>query len=164
MKLPKNFEEYLAKGVIRKGSVNRSRAEFLIKESEKSLRGLNKRINIMKIDEDNANSIIKDCYDILIELIRAKLLLDGYNSSGQFAHEAEVSYLKKLGFSDNEVGFINDLRYFRNSINYYGKILSVEYAEQVAKFTNKIYPKLKRMIRWRRSNCSEFLQNIFEVF
>jgi len=147
MKLPKNFEEYLTKGVIKKCSINKSRAEFLIEESEKSLRGLKKRIDIMEIDDDNANSIIKDCYDILMELIRAKLLLDGYNSSGQFAHEAEVSYLKKLGFSDNEVAFINDLRYFRNSINYYGKILSVEYAKQVSNFTNKIYPKLKRMVR-----------------
>jgi len=147
MKLPKNFEEYLTKGVIKKCSINKSRAEFLIEESEKSLRGLKKRIDIMEIDDDNANSIIKDCYDILMELIRAKLLLDGYNSSGQFAHEAEVSYLKKLGFSDNEVAFINDLRYFKNSINYYGKILSVEYAKQVSNFTNKIYPKLKRMVR-----------------
>lgn len=147
MNLPKNFEEYLAKGVIKKCSINKSRAKFLIEESEKSLRGLNKRIDIMKIDDDNANSIIKDCYDIIMELIRAKLLLDGYNSSGQFAHEAEVSYLKTLGFSDNEVSFINDLRYFRNSINYYGKILSVEYAEKVASFTNKTYPKLKRIIR-----------------
>ena len=147
MKLPKNFEEYLTKGIIKKCSINKSRAEFLIEESEKSLRGLKKRIDIMEIDEDNANSIIKDCYDILMELIRAKLLLDGYNSSGQFAHEAEVSYLKKLGFSDNEVAFINDLRYFKNSINYYGKILSVEYAKQVSNFTNKIYPKLKRMVR-----------------
>ena len=147
MKLPKNFEEYLTKGIIKKCSINKSRAEFLIEESEKSLRGLKKRIDIMEIDDDNANSIIKDCYDILMELIRAKLLLDGYNSSGQFAHEAEVSYLKKLGFSDNEVAFINDLRYFRNSINYYGKILGVEYAKQVSNFTNKIYPKLKRMVR-----------------
>ena len=47
----------------------------------------------MGIDDDNANSIVKDCYDIIMELIRAKLLLDGYSSSGQFAHEAEVSYL-----------------------------------------------------------------------
>ena len=143
MNLPKKFEEYLTKGILKKCSINSSRAKFLIEESEKSLRGLNKRIDIMKIDEDNANSIIKDCYDIIMELIRAKLLLDGYNSTGQFAHEAEVSYLRNLGFSDNEVSFINDLRYFRNSINYYGKILDVEYAEKVTTFTNKIYPKLR---------------------
>ncbi len=140
------FEEYVQQGVIKKCSVNMPRAEFLIAESEKSLRGLHKRVEIMGIDEDNANSIIKDCYDIIMELIRAKLLLTGYCSTGQFAHEAEVSYLKKQGFSDNEVLFMNNLRYFRNSVTYYGKILNVEYGEQVVEFTKKIYPKLKKML------------------
>jgi hypothetical protein len=140
------FEEYVQQGIIKKCSVNRPRAEFLIAESEKSLRGLHKRVEIMGIDEDNANSIIKDCYDIIMELIRAKLLLTGYCSAGQFAHEAEVSYLKKQGFSENEVSFMNNLRYFRNSVTYYGKILNVEYGEQVVEFTKKIYPKLKGML------------------
>ncbi len=142
----KDFEEYLDKGIIKKCSIDNSRARFLINESEKSFNGLRKRLKIMGIDEDNANSIVKDCYDIIMELVRAKLLLEGYNSSGQFAHEAEVSYLKKLGFSGNEVSFINDLRYFRNSVTYYGKILTNEYATKVANFLQKIYPKLRKII------------------
>ena len=147
MKLPKEFEEYLRNGIIKKSSVNKSRAEFLINESEKSLKGLRKRLKLMGIDEDNTNSIVKDCYDIIMELIRSKLLLDGYSSSGNFAHEAEISYMKKSGFSNSEILFINDLRYFRNSITYYGKILDVEYTKQVVEFTNKIYPKLKDLIK-----------------
>ena len=143
MNLPKNFEEYVKLGIIRKCSVNKPRADFLIGESEKTLKGLNERLKIIGINENNANSIIKDCYDIIMELIRAKLFLTGYCSAGQFAHEAEVSYLKKFGFSDNEVLFINDLRYFRNSVIYYGKILSIEYAQKSVEFTKKIYPKLK---------------------
>lgn len=99
----------------------------------------------MGIDEDNANSIIKDCYDIMMELIRAKLLLTGYCSAGQFAHEAEISYLKKCEFSDYNVSFINEVRYFRNSITYYGKILTTEYAQKVFEFTKKIYPKLRNL-------------------
>ena len=102
---------------------------------------------MMGVNDNNANSIVKDCYDIIMELVRAKLLLTGYSSAGQFAHEAEVSYLKKLGFSDNEVSFLNDLRYFRNSVVYYGKILGIEYADQVVKFTRKIYPKLKESLK-----------------
>ena len=147
MKMPEEFEKYLKKGIVKKSSVNKPRAKFLINESEKSLKGLRKRLNMMGIDEDNANSIVKDCHDIIMELIRSKLFLDGYNSSGNFAHEAEISYLKKLGFSNNEILFINDLRHFRNSITYYGKILDVEYAKQVVEFTNKIYPKLKNIIK-----------------
>ncbi|MFH0700860.1 MAG: hypothetical protein V2A62_00320 [Candidatus Woesearchaeota archaeon] len=77
-----SFEEYLEQGIIKKCSINKPRAEFLANETEASFRGLNKRIEIMGIDEDNANSIIKDCYDIIMELIRAKLLLSGYCSAG----------------------------------------------------------------------------------
>jgi len=143
MKLPKEFEYYIKKGVIRKSSQDKPRAEFLIKESEVSLEGLKERIKIIGINNKNANSIIKDCYDIILELIRAKLLLEGYLSSGSYAHEVEISYLKKLGFLENEISFLNQLRYFRNSITYYGKILDKEYAEKVLQFMNKIYPKLK---------------------
>ena len=146
MNPPKEFEYYLNKGIIRKCTINKSRADFLIKESETAMRGLNKRLEAMGIDEDNANSIVKDCYDIIMEMTRAKLLLDGYNSSGQFAHEAEVSYLRNLGFSDNEVSTANELRYFRNSAAYYGKILGIEYAEKVVDFTKKMFSKLKSIV------------------
>ena len=146
MNLPRKFEEYIRMRIVLNGAINKSRAEFLIMEAEKSFNGLKKRLEIMGIDEDNSNSIVKDCYDILMELIRANLLLKGYNSSGQFAHEAEVAYFKKLNFSDNETSFLNDLRYFRNSVTYYGKILTVEYAVKVVIFTKRIYPQLVNII------------------
>ena len=145
MKLPKEFEYYL-KDAIKK-SKDKPRAEFLLNESDISLEGLKERIKIIGINNKNANSIIKDCYDIMIEIIRAKLLLEGYSFSGNYAHEAEISYLKKLGFPDNEVSFLNELRYFRNSIMYYGKILEKEYAEKVFSFLNQIHPKLKKLVK-----------------
>lgn len=145
MNLPYKFEEYVKKGIIKKCSIDKQRAEFLINESQNSLDGLYERVEKIGINKKNANSIIKDCYDILIELIRAKLLLTGYKSSGQFAHEAEISYLTKLGFPNNEILFFNDLRYFRNSVTYYGKILDEEYANKVLAFTKKVYPKLNRL-------------------
>lgn len=147
MNLRRKFEEYVKQGIINKCSANKPRAEFLLDETEKTFRGLNKRLKIIGIDEDNANSIIKDCYDIIMELIRAKLLLSGYCSAGQFAHEAEISFLEKCGFSNSNISFINDLRYFRNSITYYGKTLDTEYAKSVVRFTNKIYPKLKALAK-----------------
>ncbi|MEK6844656.1 MAG: hypothetical protein AABX44_00180 [Nanoarchaeota archaeon] len=144
--MPKKFKEYIEEGIIKKIISDKEKAKFLIAESEKSLRGLNKRIKLMGIDEENTNSIIKDIYDIIMELVRAKLLIEGYKSSGQFSHEAEVSFLIELGFSDNEVLFLNQLRYSRNSIIYYGKILNKEYAKKAYGFLNKIYPKLSRII------------------
>ena len=147
MNMPKRFKEYIEDGIIKKIIPDKEKAQFLINESEKSLRGLNKRLKLMEIDEDNANSITKDIYDIIMELIRAKLLLDGYKSSGNFSHEAEISFLTELGFSDSEVLFLNQLRYSRNSIIYYGKLLNKEYVEKSHEFLNKIYPKLIKKVK-----------------
>ena len=83
-----------------------------------------------------------------MHLIRAKLYLEGYSSSGQGAHEAEVSYLRILKLSEKEVKFIDQIRYFRNGISYYGTSLDAEYAEKVTEFTIKIYPKLKKIIKF----------------
>ncbi len=146
MKLPRKFEEYIKMGIIRKISPDKPRAEFLIDESNNSLEGLKERAEKLGINNKNSNSIIKDCYDIIMELIRAKLLLDGYYSSGQYSHEAEVSYFRELGFLDNEVAFLNELRYFRNSITYYGKILNEDYAGKVFGFMNKILPRLYKLL------------------
>lgn len=147
MNLPEKFENYIESGIVKKGFIDKFRAKFLVDEAEISLKGLNERLDKIGINANNANSIIKDCYDLLMELIRAKMLKEGYSASGNYAHEAEISYLKKLDFSDNEIGFLNDLRYFRNSITYYGKILNKEYAEKVLAFMKKIYPRLKAVLK-----------------
>jgi len=39
--------------------------------------------------------------------------------------------------------FMNDLRFFRNGILYYGKDFDAEYGKKVLDFLNNIYPKLK---------------------
>lgn len=86
---------------------------------------------------------MKNCYDILMELVRAKMLLDGYGASGQGAHEAEVTYLRKLGFSEKDVQFADQMRFFRNGMLYYGTHLDKEYAENVITFAKMMYNKLK---------------------
>ena len=75
-------------------------------------------------------------------IIRAKMLLKGYNASGFGAHEAEVSYLRNLDFKETDVQFLDQIRFFRNGMLYYGTILEEEYAEKVLSFLRKIYPKL----------------------
>lgn len=147
MKTSKTFDEYVKDGTIKRVSINSEKAKFLIDEAENSLEGLKQRITIIGINDKNANSIIKDCYDILMELVRANLLLNGFNSSGYFAHEAEVSFLAKLKFSEDDVSYMNEVRFFRNGITYYGKILKKDYAEKIYTFFEKTYPKLKKLAK-----------------
>ncbi len=145
MKLPKKFEEYLNQGIIRKIHPNKSRANFLIKGSKNSLQGIKEIVKKIGINDKNSNTIIKDSYDIIMEIIRAQLLMKGYTSSGLYSHEAEISYMWNLGFTDNEISFVNELRFFRNGIIYYGKILDKEYATKVYEFLNKVLPKLTKI-------------------
>ena len=137
-----SFEEYLKKGIAKKQRKDISRSNFLFQEANKSYLGLKQRIEKIGINELNANSIVKDCYDIIMELVRSKMLLEGYSCSGNLAHAAEVSYTEKLGFSKTEIEFLNEARYLRNAIVYYGKMLSKEYTEKIFNFLEKIHPKL----------------------
>ncbi len=143
----KEFNEFIDTGTVKKQSPDKSRAEFLIKEAEISFEGLKERIEKMGVNRRNANSIVKDCYDIIMELIRAEMLLKGYNATGIGAHGAEVSYMRVLGFNEKTVQFADQLRYFRNGTVYYGTILDEEYAEKVIKFAKENYPKLRRIIK-----------------
>lgn len=140
------FDEFVKRNIAKEQSIDRSRAEFLAKEAEKSYANLLTMIEKLKINNLNANMFVKSCHDILMELVRAKMLLDGYNASGLGAHEAEVSYLRVLSFTEKEVQFADQMRFFRNGILYYGTSLDQEYARQVVEFTNRIYPQLKKML------------------
>jgi len=144
VKAVRDFESFLKEGIIKTQFPDKSRAEFLIQESEKGYKALCESIEKIGINQNNANNYIKNSYDILMEIIRAKMLLKGYNASGYGAHEAEVSYLRKIRFNETDVQFLDQIRYFRNGMLYYGTILDKEYAEKVIKFTKKLYNSLKK--------------------
>ncbi|MBI2507661.1 hypothetical protein HYV89_01785 [Candidatus Woesearchaeota archaeon] len=145
MRAIRKFDEFIKDNVVKKQSADKSRAEFLIKESENSYTNLLEKIQKIKLNDANANDFVKSCYDILMELIRAKMLLAGYNASGFGAHEAEVSYMRVLEFDEKDVQFADQMRFFRNGMLYYGTILDKSYAEKVIYFTKRIYSKLKQM-------------------
>ena len=142
-----SFEEYIKKRIVVMQKPDVSRAKFLIEEANKSFLGLRQRIEQIGINELNASSIVKDAHDIILELIRAKMLMEGFNASGTDAHKAEVAYMDKLDFSKVEVEFMDEVRFLRNGVLYYGTKLNKEYAEKVLNFLNKNYPKLLAMIR-----------------
>ena len=138
MRALKNFEYYIEKGIIKKCSVDIERARSLRLESENTYCSLLEYIDCVGIGSRNSNMIIKMSYDAIMELIRAQMLFEGFVSSGHGAHEAEVSYVRKFGFSESDVLFVNRMRYFRNGIMYYGKVFDKEYAVKVLDFVERI--------------------------
>jgi hypothetical protein len=146
MRAIKAFDEFLKDGTVKRQKPDKSRAEFLIKEAEQDYSFLLKLIKRIGINDENANSIVKLCYDIIMELIRAKMLLDGFKASGVGAHEAEISYLRNLGFNEKDIQLADQLRYIRNGMLYYGTIIDKESAESTFNFLKNIYPKLKKLV------------------
>ena len=144
MRIVKSFEEFIKEGIVKKVSPDRQRAENLFLESERKFSLLQKTIKNMMIDDNNANDYVEYCYNILLFLIRAKMSEQGYTSSGQGAHEGEVAFARNIDFSESEVQTLDQLRYFRNGILYYGKRFDKEYAEQIIGFTKNIYKKLNK--------------------
>ena len=138
MRALKDFDLFVKEGIVKKQSVDKSRANALIKEARESYNFLMQIIKNMGVKDENSNHIIKNAYDVIMEIIRAKMLLKGFNSSGYGAHEAEVAYLRKLNFSETEILFANQLRYFRNGITYYGKKFDKDYAKKSLKFLEKL--------------------------
>ncbi len=140
----KKFEEFLTSGTVKRQSPNKSRALSLIEESKKKKEFLEITLKSIPQDKMNANFIVEYSYDILVELLRAKMLADGLNSGN--SHEAEVAYMANLGFLEPEVRYMNEIRYYRNGTKYYGTILSREYAQKVLTFMKETYPKLKEIV------------------
>ena len=138
----KSFEEYLKEGIILRITPDLEIAEDLIKESENKKSFLKILVEKIEIQNNNANNYLEQCYDIIMLLIRAKLYSKGYKSQGVGAHQAEISYLKNLGFLESEIIFLDELRYYRNRIKYYGKRLTRNYAIKTLKFLDGIYTKL----------------------
>ena len=136
----KEFEDFLKSGDVRKQEKNEILAKALIKSSEKSL----KNIRRTKIDELNAESVVSDIYDVIRELIEARLVFEGYKS---YSHEATILFLKKFKeFDEYEIDFLDNLRKIRNSIKYYGKEATEENALNTLKFMDSVLPKLKKLV------------------
>ena len=140
----KEFNEYLRLGIAKKQSPNVGRARSLIDESDDKYQYVLTSLSIIPKEKLNANVILDQCYDVLMELIRAKMHIEGYNAGS--SHEAEVSYLQVLGFSAADVRFMNELRYYRNGTKYYGTKLDMQYAEQTIVFMKKVRSQMKILL------------------
>lgn len=119
----KLFEEYIDEGVVKKISPDFQRAESLKLKSKRKYFLLQKTIKNTGIADNSANDYVEYCYNIIMFLLRVKMLTEGYSSSERCAHESEVSFARTLGLSETDISFLVQLRYFRNGFFIMGKDL-----------------------------------------
>ena len=143
MRRLKTFDEFLKLRIVKKQSPDRERAKNLLLESQEKFNFFEKVRDKIGDNGLSPNFVVENCYDILIEILRGKLLYLGYKID---SHEVEISYMRNLGFPELDVLFMNELRYFRNGIKYYGKIFDEEYAEKVLGFMGRVRSKLLEVV------------------
>ncbi|MEK6616644.1 MAG: hypothetical protein AABZ32_11150 [Bacteroidota bacterium] len=112
----KQFQEYIAMGLAKKQSPNINRASYILAEAKSKRQFLDVALASIAPEEMNPNFLVDFCYDLIMELVRAKMLIDGFNAGN--SHEAEVSYMRNLGFQETEVNFMDEVRYYRNGTKY----------------------------------------------
>jgi hypothetical protein len=86
------FDAWVPSGIVKEHSLNTSRAEFLNQESDQKYAFLQELLDNIGIKDNNENNITKICYDLVLELIRATMLLEEYHATGGGAYEAEVYF------------------------------------------------------------------------
>ena len=145
MRLLKEFNEFLKNGIVKKMSLDINRSKSLMDESVRKSNSLKEQIEKIGVKKENANDYVEYCYDMIMYLVRAKMYEKGYKAVGNGAHEAEVAYLRILKVNENNVLFMNELRYYRNGILYYGTKMDIEYANKVISFSKRIITQLKNI-------------------
>ena len=66
MKVLRDFEEFVKKGIARRITADKERAKSLILESERKNASLNVNLEKVGVDEQNANDFVEYCYDLLM--------------------------------------------------------------------------------------------------
>ncbi len=129
-----DFQHYLQRKKVHKVSPNKELAASLLKSVE------DREKLTLKLDvKEYSRIVFENLYDCLRELLDALLALDGYKS---YSHEAAISYLKSFNVPESIISDLDRFRAARNDSKYYGKIPSLENAEEIKKF----YKDNKQMI------------------
>ena len=98
----------------------------LLKSSKNKLKSEEKLV----MDDVTSGSKISLTYDSLRELLEALALKQGYKI---YNHECYTAFLKEIVKESDKGDEFDEIRRIRNDINYYGKDISIEEAEDVIK-------------------------------
>ncbi|MEK6872879.1 MAG: hypothetical protein AABW90_02620 [Nanoarchaeota archaeon] len=112
------FENFIKGGDVRKASRDNALIKSLVQTAKNDLEFLDN----LEINQKSARKIMVSYYDVLRSILEAISSLEEYKI---YSHEAFTFFLKKIGESVLAIKF-DRFRKIRNSINYYGKEISIE--------------------------------------
>lgn len=134
-----DLEECKKKYLIKEISKDEDLIKSILKTSEYKL----KSERLLPLNEITTNSKVTLAYDCLKELLEA---LAVKNELKIYNHECYTAFLKEI-IKDSELGDdFDEVRKTRNSINYYGVILTINQCKSTLKNINEIIKKIKKYL------------------
>ncbi len=92
------------------------------------------------------SQVLKEYYEVIREMVSIVLLLDGFKTVGEGAHNKQIDYLKKYkDFSQSEIKLMDNLRIIRNRVSYDGFFVKEDYIDRKLPDVLKIIEKLKKI-------------------
>ncbi len=132
-----DFEYYISKGVVKRKRVDISLAESLLKAAKDRFDFAKSLIDV------KPKYALENAYEAVIEIIDALMALKGFKS---WSHEANIAFLRKFEFTENEIRRLDISRSKRHGSKYYGVEFSVKEAQTEIKFLEEIFEKLVSLV------------------
>jgi len=121
-----DWKECLNKKVVKNVKRDEDMIHSLIKSSKNKLESENK----LAMSDITASSKLSLAYDSLRELLEALAFKNGYKI---YNHECYTAFLKEIMGESDKGDEFDEIRKIRNDVNYYGKDISTEEAEDIIK-------------------------------
>jgi len=119
-----NWYDCKMKGLVKEIQIDEELIKSLIEQSEKKLI----TSKFLPLNKDTASTKFSVVYDSLREILEAIAVKKGFKI---YNHDCFFGFLKEILKLEKESFDFDNLRKIRNSINYYGKDLSIENAKQL---------------------------------
>lgn len=134
-----DFKECLKKKIAKEISEDKELVASLLKTSQNKLDSEEK----LDLNEITSGSKISLLYDSLREILESLAIMKGYKI---YNHECYTYFLKEILNESWKADEFDELRRIRNSIDYYGKEISLNEAGDVLNRLKKLRTEIKKLI------------------
>ena len=135
----KEFTYFLKQNVVKRQAPDANLARATYSESVERL-ALAKRL----LRSEKAKYVLENTYEAMREAADAVLYKKGFKS---YSHEASISFLKGIGFTEQELREFDRFRKIRNDIKYYGGDCDEHDAKAAIKLAEKLIPRIKELLK-----------------
>jgi hypothetical protein len=135
-----DWNECIRKKIAKEIKKDEALISSLLKTSENKIISSDK----LELSEQTAESKISLAYDSLREILEVLSIKKGFKI---YNHECYTSFLKEILNENEKAEEFDELRKIRNSINYYGKSIHIEEAEEVINRIKKLRDKILLIVK-----------------